>query len=56
MANRRGAAMIEFAVCMPIFFMITMGTIETCHMIYVRQSLKIASYEWAVAHGADGHT
>ena len=39
--------MIEFAICMPIFFLITMGTIETCHMIYLRQSLKIAAYESA---------
>lgn len=45
--GRRGAAMIEFAICMPIFFLITMGTIETCHMIYLRQSLKIAAYESA---------
>ncbi|MGN6133371.1 MAG: TadE/TadG family type IV pilus assembly protein [Aureliella sp.] len=45
--NRRGGALIEFAVCMPVFFCITMGTIETCHMIYLRQSLKIAAYECA---------
>jgi hypothetical protein len=44
---RAGAAMIEFAICMPIFFLIVMGTIETCRMIYLRQSLKLAAYECA---------
>lgn len=44
---RSGAAMIEFAVCAPVFFLITMGTIESCRMLYLRQSLKIAAYECA---------
>ncbi len=46
-AFRRGAAMVEFAICLPVFFLITMGTIETCRMIYLRQSLKLAAYESA---------
>ncbi len=39
--------MIEFAICLPVFFLIAMGTIETCRMIYLRQSLKLAAYECA---------
>jgi TadE-like protein len=46
-SRRSGAAMIEFAICMPVFFLIAMGTIETCRMIYLRQSLKLAAYECA---------
>ena len=46
-SSRVGAAMIEFAICMPVFFLIAMGTIETCRMIYLRQSLKLAAYECA---------
>ena len=46
-SRRAGAAMIEFAICMPVFFLIAMGTIETCRMIYLRQSLKLAAYECA---------
>jgi Flp pilus assembly protein TadG len=46
-SNRHGAALIEFSVCLPIFFLITMATIETCRMVYLRQSLKIAAYECA---------
>ncbi len=45
--SRHGAALIELAICMPVFFLITMATIETCRMIYIRQSLKITAYECA---------
>ncbi len=44
---RRGAAMVELALCLPLFFLITMATVETCRMLYVRQSTKIAAYECA---------
>lgn len=44
---RSGAAMIELALFLPVFFVITMGTIETCRMLYLRQSLTIAAYECA---------
>ncbi len=39
--------MIEFAVCLPVFVLITFATLETCRMIYLRQSLKLAAYECA---------
>ncbi|MCS7471041.1 pilus assembly protein [Stieleria sp. ICT_E10.1] len=45
--RRKGAAMIEFAVCLPVFLLITFATLETCRMIYLRQSLKLAAYESA---------
>ncbi len=45
--NRKGAALVELAVCLPVFFMIAMATVETCRMIYLRQSIKIAAYECA---------
>lgn len=45
--NRRGAALIEFAICLPVFLAITFGTLETCRMLYLRQSIKIAAYECA---------
>ncbi len=45
--KRTGAAIVEFAVCLPVFFMICLGTVETCRMMYLRQSLKIAAYECA---------
>lgn len=45
--RRKGAALIEFAIFLPVLFLITMATLETCRMIYLRQSLKIAAYECA---------
>ena len=45
--GRRGAAMIELALFLPVFFMITMATVETCRVLYLRQSLTIAAYECA---------
>lgn len=45
--SRRGASLVEFALCLPIFFLITMGTVELCRLIYLRQSLKITAYECA---------
>ncbi len=45
--NRKGAALIELAVFIPILFVISIATLETCRMIYLRQSLKIAAYECA---------
>ncbi len=45
--KRNGAAIVEFALFLPLFFMITMATIETCRVLYLRQSLTIAAYECA---------
>lgn len=45
--HRRGAAIVEFAVVLPVFVLIVLGTIETTSMIFLQQSLKIAAYESA---------
>lgn len=45
--RRRGAALIEMALFLPVFFMITMATVETCRVMYLRQTLTIAAYECA---------
>ncbi len=42
---RRGAALVELAICLPLVVVITMGTIETCTMLYLKQSLKVAAFE-----------
>lgn len=44
---RRGAAVVEFALVLPLLVLIVFATIETCGMIYLQQSLKIAAYEGA---------
>lgn len=45
--SRNGAAVVEFAIIVPVFMLLVLGTIETCNMIFLQQSLKIAAYEAA---------
>lgn len=44
---RLGGAMVELAVCLPMLMSLTMGSLETCRFLYVKQSAKIAAYECA---------
>jgi Flp pilus assembly protein TadG len=44
------------AVCVPVVALLAFGTIDTCNMIYLKQSLTIAAYEGgrtAISRGAD---
>jgi len=43
--NRRGAAAVEFAVCLPLLMLIVLGAIETTHGIFLKQALSAAAYE-----------
>lgn len=40
-----GTAVVELAVCLPIIVLLTLACIESCTMIYLKQSLTIAAYE-----------
>lgn len=42
---RRGAAIVEFAVCLPVIVLIVFGGIEAASMLFLRQTLVQASYE-----------
>jgi len=42
---RCGAVIVEFAIVCPIILLIVFGTIDVCSFYYLRQSLKVASYE-----------
>ena len=46
-SDRRGAAVAELAVCLPLIVLLVIGTVEACTMIYLKQSLTIAAYEGA---------
>jgi len=46
-ANRKGAAVVEFAVCLPLLVLIMLGSIEAANMLFLRQALVQASYEGA---------
>ena len=43
--NRHGAAVIEFAICLPVMLVLVLGAIESCSMIFVNQSLNVVAYE-----------
>ena len=45
--SRSGAAMVEFALTLPLLLTIVLGTIETCSMLHLKQTLHIAAYEAA---------
>ena len=46
-SDRRGAAIVELAMALPVFVLIVLGTIEATSMIFLRQSLEICAYEGA---------
>ncbi len=41
----RGTAVVELAVCLPLMLLFVLGTIESCTMIFLKQSLTISAYE-----------
>jgi Flp pilus assembly protein TadG len=43
--RRRGAAVVEFAVCLPLLMLIVLGAIEATHGIFLKQALSAAAYE-----------
>jgi len=44
---RKGVAVVELAVCLPVLTLIVLATIESSAMIFLHQSLSIAAYEGA---------
>jgi Flp pilus assembly protein TadG len=44
---RSGAAIVEVALTLPLLILISLATLDTCKVMFVRQSAKIAAYECA---------
>lgn len=44
---RRGTAVVELAVCLPLLVVLVMATIEASNLIFLKQALTHASYEAA---------
>lgn len=47
LSKRRGAATVEFAICLPALIALTIGTIDICSMLFLKESIKLAAYEGA---------
>ncbi len=45
--SRRGAAVVEAAICIPIIVLLMFGTLEISAGFYLQESLTIAAYEGA---------
>ncbi len=45
---RRGTAVTELAICLPVISMVFFGSIEMCNVIHMKQSLIEASYVGAL--------
>lgn len=45
--QRTGAAIVEVALTLPILVLVCLATIDTCRVIFVRQSAKLAAFECA---------
>ena len=43
--DRAGVAAAELAVCLPVIILLVLAMIECCTMIFLKQSLTVASYE-----------
>ena len=44
---RRGTAVTELAICLPILVVIMLATIESCTMLHLQQRLKTTAFEAA---------
>ncbi len=45
--NRQGAALVEFAVCLPVLMLLILGSIEASSALFVKQALVTSAYEAA---------
>jgi Flp pilus assembly protein TadG len=45
--RRRGAALAEFSVCLPILIIVVLGSIEATRLLHVQHGLTTAAYEAA---------
>lgn len=42
---RRGVACVEAAFCLPVIFLVVLGSVEVTNKIFLKQSLSTAAYE-----------
>lgn len=45
--QRKGIATSEIAICLPIIIFLTLGVLETCTVIFLKESITLSAYEGA---------
>jgi Flp pilus assembly protein TadG len=45
--QRRGTATVELAICFPFMFLLTIGTMDLCSMLFLKETVTMAAYEGA---------
>ena len=53
---RRGTAVVELAICIPVLSLVIFGSIELCSVIHLKQTLTEASYMGALIGSQPGAT
>ena len=43
--QRKGAAAVELATCLPLILLLTLATVQASQMFYLRQTLTVSAYE-----------
>ncbi len=43
--NRRGTEIVELAIAMPLLTVLVFGVLETCEVLFLKQSASVACYE-----------
>ncbi len=46
-SNRKGAAAVELALCLPVLVSLYFGTLETCNLMFTQARMQAATYESA---------
>jgi Flp pilus assembly protein TadG len=46
-SKRRGVAVVELAVCLPVLLILVVGAIEGSNFIFLKQAVTVAAYESA---------
>ena len=54
--KRQGAAVVEFAVCLPLIALIVIGSLEASNLLFLKQTLVQAAYEGVKVAIATGDT
>ncbi len=54
--RRRGTATVELAICFPVLFILTIGTMDVCSMLFLKETVTMAAYEGARRGAARNRT